>query len=529
MGKLNWLNGFGLFGSKSDKPKEEVTEEISNTTLNDLTKELIQTSMPRNLLFGASTQKTFDSISRDVEYLQRHEMYEDPFTREMVKVIIARAIGVTHSDVLPFQLSISKKAGIKDNIKKVLNKELEFLEKKIMKSLFSVIMDSQFYGDGYTAIMLEEGEGITSLVYNFSTKPFNITSFVTNKGNQVAHEVSTNTSMFQTKQSKINSTGRHYVSPAKVARMNAQPNGIMNIQSENIIAVENMNAFSDKEVPYEDFVYGGVVEGCLDSFHNYKWAVNSLSAMRISSAMIERFITHSLEATSENERKLLKEALETKIKVVRDMVRTRVDEKDPSVLVANHFIPTTSDNTNAVQIQESTPQFNQQIDDILFHIKRYIGDIGFNIDMTPFSESMIGGGEKDGVVQNSLQMDTQGEQIRSSIRSYIEHIVSVHFLSKYNMDINTDFLVIDFVATVNKAKIDAETQRMESIANVSQISAILMEMKSMQLEDNPNTRIFLNEILKDTISNTSSDKEEMIEAMIEYILAPLPTPPAGEE
>ena len=526
MGIKNWLS-FGKFGAKADSETVEATEDISKNTLDELSRELIQASMPRNLLFGASTQKTFDSISRDVEYLQRHEMYEDPFTREMVKVIIARAIGVTHGDVMPFQLSISKKSDMKDNIRKLLNEDLEHIEKVINKTLFPTVMDSQFYGDGYNAIMSEEKEGITSLVYNFSTKPFNITSFVTNKGNSVAHEVSTNTGMLVNRKQRVNSTGRSYVSPARVARMNAQANGIMNIQSENIVAVENMNAFSDKEVPYEDFVYGGVVEGCLDSFHNYKWAVNALSAMRISSSMVERFITHTLESTSEAERTLLKLALENKIKAVRDAVKTRVDEKDPSVLVANHIIPTTSENTNSVQIQESTPQFNQQIDDIMFHIKRYIGDIGFNIDMTPFSESMIGGGEKDGVVQNSLQMDTQGEQIRSSIRGYIEHIASIHFLTKYGMEINTDFLIIDFTSTINKAKIDAETQRMEAIANVSQISGVLMEMRGLQLEDTPETKIMLSELLKDTISNTSSDKEEILEAMVKHILTQPKEPVEG--
>ncbi len=525
MGKLNWLS-FGLFGDKATE--EAPTEEISKNTLEDLSRELIQSSMPRNLLFGASTQKTFDSISRDVEYLERHEMYSDPFTREMVKVIIARAIGVTHGDVMPFQLSISKKSGINDKIRKVINEDLEHLERTINKTLLSVTMDSQFYGDGYTAITAEEKEGVKSLIYNFSTKPFNITTFVTNKGNTLAHEVSTNTNMLATKKQNMNGTGRHYVTPLKVARMNAQPNGIMSIQSENIIAVENMNAFSDKEVPYEDFVYGGVVEGCLDSFHNYKWAVNALSNMRISSSMIERFITHTLESTSEKERKLLKEALQAKIKSVRDAVKKRVDEKDPSVLVANHIIPTTSENTNSVQIQESTPQFNQQIDDIIFHIKRYIGDIGFNIDMTPFSESMIGGGEKDGTVQNSLQMDTQGEQIRGTIKAYIEHIASIHFLTKYGMEIDANFLVIDFTSTINKAKIDAETQRMEAISNVAQMSGIMMELKGLVLEDNSKTRIMLNELLKDTIANTTSDKEEVMEAMITHILTK-PVEPKEEE
>ncbi|WP_294959203.1 hypothetical protein [Sulfurovum sp.] len=525
MAKKNWL-GFGLFGKKAEEEKTQ-TEHVDHNTMEELTRELIQSSMPRNLLFGATTQKTIDSISRDVEYLNRHEIYNDSFTREMVKVIIARAIGTTHNDTLPFQLSISKKANIKESVRELIKEDLSHIEHMVEYQLMAVTMDSQFYGDGYTAIESEQGKGITDLIYNFSTKPFNITSFMTNKGNTVAHEVSANISLFSSKKQNLASNGRNYVSPARVARMNAKPNGVMNIQAENIISIENMNAFADKEVPYEDFVYGGVVEGCLDSFHNYKWAVNALANMRISSSMIERFITHTLESTNEKERKLLKAALENKIKAVRDAVKKRVDEKDPSVLVANHIIPTTSENTNSVQIQESTPQFNQQIDDILFHIKVYLADIGFNIDMTPFSQSMIGGGEKDGVVQNSLQMDTQGEQIRGAIRGYIKHIVSVHFAIKYGMEIDTRFLVVDFVSTINKAKIDAETQRMEAIGNISQIGGVITELKSQQFEDTPANRTMIQELMKDTISNTATDKEEVISAMIDHILTP-PKEPEGE-
>ena len=527
MAKNKWLN-FGIFGKKADTENNIDEGSVNDEkAIQDLTHELIQASVPRNLLFGAISQKTFDSVTRDVEYLKRHEMYSDSFTREMVKVIIARAIGVTHGDIMPFQLSISKKAGVNDKVKAVLNDDLEHIERVISKTLFPVIMDSQFYGDGFTAIQHGEGVGVTGLVYNFSTKPFNITPFVTNQDNTIAYEVSANTNLLSSKR-KFSSTGRQYVPPMRVARMNAQSNGIMDIQTEHIMTVENMNAFSDKETPYEDFVYGGVVEGCLDSFHNYKWAVNALSNMRISSSMIERFITHTLDSTSESERKLLRMALENKIKAVRDAVKKRVDEKDPSVMVANHIIPTTSENTNSVQIQESTPQFNQQIDDIMFHIKRYIGDIGFNIELTPFSDSMLGGGEKDGSVQNSLQMDTQGEQIRKAIKGYIEHIAKIHFLSKYNMDIDTNFLNIDFTSTINKAKIDAETQRMEAISNVQQIGGTIDQLKASQYQDTPETRIMLTELLKDTISNTSKDKEEMLEAMISHILTK-PEEPQEEE
>ncbi|MFT7880437.1 MAG: hypothetical protein ABXS91_08595 [Sulfurimonas sp.] len=524
MSKLHKLS-FGLLGTKA--PEETVDEEVSENTIQGLMQDLIQSSMPRNLMYTATTQKSFNSVSRDAEYLERHEIYQDSFTREMVKVIIARAIGVTHDGVLPFQVTVSKEAGLNDKIEEVVKKDLNSLTKMINKNLLEVVMDSQFYGDGYAAIETGDDGGINNLIYNFSTKAFNITPYVTNKGTDVAFEVSANTKLIGGKQRK-SGNGRVYVSPHRVARMNAQSNGIMELQADNIIAIENMNAFSDNETVYEDFIYGGVIEGCVDSFKNFKWAVNSLANMRISSSMIERFITHTLDSTSEAERKILKQALEAKIKAVRDAVKERSETKDPTAMIANHIIPTTSDNTNSVSIQESTPQFNQQVDDIMFHIKVYLGDIGFNIDMTPFSQSQIGGGEKDGVVQNSLQMDTQGEQIRGAIAAYIEHIVSVHFLSKYQMEIDLDYLDISFSSTINKAKIDAETQRMEAISNVQQIGSIIDQYKQSGFQDTPDNRVMLKNLLKDVVSNTSGDKETIIESMVNHILSK-PKEPTGEE
>lgn len=521
MGVLNKIS-FGLLGEKSKDPILEGEQTSKDKAeIDDLARELVQSSMPRNLAYSAATQNTFTSITRDAEYFQRHEIYRDSFTREMVKVIIARAIGVTHDTVTPFQLSVSREANLNEKMEELIKEEFKKLIKIIDKNLLEVIIDSQFYGDGYTAIAANTENGVYDLFYNYSTKAFNITPYRTNRGRDIAYEVSANTNLLgkKSRTGQINSGGRYYVTPHKVARLNAQSNGIMQLQTEHLASIENMNVFSDKELPYEDFIYGGVIEGCKDSFDNYIWAVNSLANMRITSSMIERFITHTLESTSETERKLLKAALEKKIKDVRDAVKERMITKDPTPLIANHIIPTTSNNVNSVQIQESTPTFNQNIDDIMFHIKRYIGDIGFNIELTPFGSGQIGGGEKDGAIQNSLQMDAQGEQIRRAVASYITHIIHVHFLSKYNIEINMDYLVIEFTSTLNKAKMDAETQRMEAISNIQQFGGVVDQLKQSGFKDTPDTKVMLREMLRPVIANTSQDKETMLDALVDHILA----------
>ena len=511
-------------GSNVDNTQDtEALHKLARQLSSDLT------SLPRNLLYGASTQQAFTSVSRDTEYIKRHELYQDPFTREMIKIIITRAIGVEHNNTIPFTLELADQSDIKSEpAKELLKEELNHVVKIVKESLFELCMDSQFYGDGYTAIKGEKGRGIERLIYNFSTKPFNVTPYVSNFSENKIFEVSPNEALLGKKATQqITDMGRRYVSPFRVARLNAQSNGIMELQSTSALQLHKMNAFNDEETIYEDIVYGGVTEGCHDSFENFKWAINSLANMRISSSVIERWIIQNLEATSENERKLLKQALETKIKATRDKLKEKVDTKDPTANIITHTIPTTTDGTNGVQIQESNIQFNQQIDDILIHIKRYLGDIGFNIDLTPYSDSQRGGGERDGVEQSSLQMEIQGEQIRGAIHGYIQHIISVHFFLKYGKKINLDMIEISFISTINKAKIDAETQRMEAINNTQQITGLLAELKEAGYEDNGDNRKMLAVMLDDVVIQTAQDRDETIKAMVNHILTK-PKEPQGE-
>jgi len=526
MGLFDKITGF--FQSSEDVLLGDI--ESSNNTdseqeveaLHKLARQLSSdlTSLPRNLLYGASTQQAFTSVSRDTEYIKRHELYQDPFTREMIKIIITRAIGAEHNNTVPFTLALADDSEIKSKpAKELLQEELKHIVKIVKGSLFELCMDSQFYGDGYTAIKGEKGRGIEKLIYNFSTKPFNVTPYVSNFSENKIFEVSPNEALLGKKAThQITDMGRRYVSPYRVARLNAQSNGIMELQTTSALQLHKMNAFNDEETIYEDIVYGGVAEGCHDSFENFKWAINSLANMRISSSVIERWIIQNLEATSENERKLLKQALETKIKATRDKLKEKVDTKDPTANIITHTIPTTTDGTNGVQIQESNIQFNQQIDDIMIHIKRYLADIGFNIELTPYSDSQRGGGEREGTEQSSLQMETQGEQIRGAIHEYIQHIVSVHFFLKYGKKINLDMIEINFISTINKAKIDAETQRMEAINNTQQTTGLLAELRDAEFEDSEENRKMLTIILDDVVIKTAQDRDQTIETMVNHIL-----------
>ena len=516
--------------SQHIKGQKSEIEDFRDTEQFNLLNQLYSNSVPRGVL-SASVNDTIGLESRDKEYLIRHEMYNDTFTREMIKVIIARSIGTTHDNIKSFTLTLAKGLELSDTYKESINKELAGLVDIIDKNLLEVTMDSQFYGDGFAKRVISREKGVEGLICNFSTKPINIVPIVTNKGNAVAFEVSPNKGLIEKPSSyssqSYEDNGRRYVSEIEVARLNSPSNGINKLNSENFLQIDNMNVFDERETPYEDTIYGGIMEGCEESYRNYNWAIQALVNRRIASSVIERFIIHNLANVSGDDRAMLKNALEKQIKSVQDNIKKRVDTKDPNLMTANHLIPTTGDGVNTVSIQESSPDSSglTSAEDIMIHIKRYIADIGYNIEMTPFGSQSIGGNERDGVIQNTLSMDVQGEQIRKGIRQYVLDTVKVHFLAKYDMEIDLSQIEVNFTSVLNQAKLTAEQQRLETLSNTQQLGAVLEQYKAMMLPDSEESKTFLTELLEPLIPQTSKNKEIQIKAMMNLIL----TPPKEEE
>ena len=480
-------------------------------------------SVPRGVA-TSNTDLLYQREDRESYYAQQQEMYRDTFVRELVKVIIVRAIGTTHDNIKPFQIAIDNEAKLNDNYKKQILKECKYLEKLIDKNLLDIVMDSQFFGDGYSRVVFEKGKGVTKLLRNISTKPFNITPIVTNKGNIVAYEVGNFFDRVKKNDLYQASKGRFYVNPYVVARMNSEGNGLNSITPEQINSINNLNLFVEDETPYEDSTNGGVMEGTYDDYVNFKWALSSLINTRIGASVVERFIIHSLNSVSDNERKELKTALENQIKTTLSSIKDRVDNKSADILIANHIIPTTQDGTNSISIQESNtnnPSL-QSVEDIMIHIRKFLGAIGFNIEMTSFAGMSIGGHERDGVVQNSLQMDAQGTQIRKAIRDYVLQIIKTHFLSKFGTEIDLEIFDIRFQSVLNQAKLTAEQQRLEAITNLQQVLAIIEQIKPLGIPDNEQGRITVRAILEDIIATTTENKEVVIDSLVEAVFTKPP-------
>ncbi len=483
-------------------------------------------TIPRNLFNNyAIQQRSVATYSRDTEYAQRSEMYADTFVREMVKVIINRAIGTSMNDVRPFSILL-KDGVVSDKFESIISDELKDLEKLIDEELNDVLLDAMFFGDGFSKIEMEQGKGVTDLLRNISVKPVNITPIISNKKREIAYEVGGLEGAVGKQETTMTQQSRTYVAPIHIARLNAKGNGFESVSSEQSINLSRLNLFNDNETIYEDGIYGGVMEGVFNDYCAFVWALKSVSNTRKASGILERFITQSLGSASDTDRKVLKKSLEARLKATINELKDKMNNNNPEPIIANHVIPTTGDNVNSINIQESNPNFQGllTIEDIMLHIRKFCGSIGFAFDSSAFSQT-IGGGEKDGLVQNSLQMDAQGVQIRKATRGYIKSIVKAHFLSKYDLDINDKYITIDFQSVLNSSKMIAEQQRMEAVSNTQQMFGILSEIKGFGFSDSEESRKHLASILKDALPQTMTDKEEALIFLVNEALKP---PPAEE-
>jgi ribosomal protein L13 len=494
-----------------DTELKEIEKQMSGLNmLNDL----LSYSMPRQL--GYTTNVKLELTARDVEYMQRHEMYRDKFTRLMVSLIIKNAIGASVTNNIPFQIKLDKDVELPKNIEELLKEEFDYLEKLIAKDLNTVILDSQFYGDGYVYKHIEDKKGITKLINNYSTKAFNITPIVTNKANTIAYEVSNDSSKaIFSNTSKFtnigNASGRRYVVPFIVGRINAKKT-IEEPTLEQFAHIDNMNVFLEDELPYEDNVHGGVVEGAYEDFINFRWAIKALANTRVASSIVERFIIHNLGDLAKDEKDTLKKALEKVLKDQIDAVKERQKNKNPDVLISNHIIPTTGDNaTNSVSIQESNPSFAgfQNIDDIMLHIKKFLGSLGFTIELTPFGSGSVGGMERDGQIQNSLSLEESADNIREATADYIKDIVKTHLIAKHNMNIDENILKVEFTSVINHSKVVAEQQRVEHITNTQQLLGIIDQLKAQGWEDTEENRKVVESTIYSMLPQDEDEREEI--------------------
>ena len=523
---------------KNDEVKSEDLDKLRNEIKNlELLNTYYSGSMPRNLFFSANINGAITAIDRDDELSKRDVMLRDAFVREMVKIIVVRALGSNLNSSKYFDLSIDDDIELEEQYEKLLKKEFEWIEKVINKELIDMSLQSQFYGDAYAKVIFEKNKGVTKLQRNYSTNPFNITPIMTNKGETLAYEVSLDSYKFtNAKTNKFNNSSilnlknsRYYVAPINIARINAKGNATDVITTSQYATLDNMNIFADDERVYEDSVFGGIVEGVYEYYVNYKFALTSLANTRIASSVVERFVIHNLQGVGDTEKRLLKQALEKQLKDTLDAVAKKTTDKDPHLMVANHLIPTTGEGTNSVSIQESNlaPANFQNVSDLEVHLKMLIGALGYSYQMTAFADAQSGGREREQYADSSYILDSRATEIRNSATEMILSVVKTHFLAKFNLDIDTSIIKVRFQSVVNRDKVEQESRRVEAISNSQMVLSIIEQYRNMKLEDNELNRKMLKSSMKDLVPPDTEDFDEMVDAYVEIILTPAPQEEGG--
>ena len=507
--------------------KIPTTSSLRNQSANllqDIHEELRTLSMPRSLQLNQARHNK-QAKTRDAIYMEREEIFKDKSVREMVKLIIKR------SQITPFYIRIQRGV-IDDKIVDEIQGNFEYLQKIIEKDLLEVTIESQFLGDSYIAIRVEEDKGIVQLTHNFSTKAFNVTPIVSNWGREVAYEIDRNiTGGYTTKQYKRpkNNAERTYLNPIYISRMNALSSGIRTPTVTSLLDAEKMNAWAEEQ-PYEDLIYGGVVEDCLESYRKFRWALNALSNVRTGSSYIERFIMMHMQDTSTKERQQLREALRTNLATVRKRIDAKQSSLDPSVSVFDYIIPTTGANAKgSIDIQESSPSLEalQSIEDINIHIKKFMADLGFNINLTPYGDSQEGGGEDGGFTQKSLIMESTGEQIRQAVSDYILKIVKVHILGKYGIEFEEDIISVEYAGVVEMARVADEINRMEALNNAQNFWGFISDLREQRFKDTPKIREMLIDQIRPKMERHTQDKDDSLMVIVDHVLTPEPIEEEG--
>ena len=515
---MNFIDGLKKMFSNSNEPTSDINTEAINSE--KLFNHVTQSNSPLSLTFN--NYSISKPKSREQEIQERLDMYGDAFVRGIIDVKIGHALGATDSTSIPYKIEIKQDLEIIDEYKEVINKELKDIRNKTLGCIKTVAKDAEALSKGFVVVDAKSGVGIKEIIYNNTTSIRYMNEIKNNFSKTVAIEVAIESKRTREKD------GKKYVSPDVVVCLNAESNGFTELQGNTLLQIEQMNPFSGEETFYEDFIYGGSFEGVFDHYNKYVWALEALFNARVSSSVIERFIVHNVDGLGADEVLTLKESLLNQIKRAGERLKQKVSKLDPSANTMTTYIPTMGD-VNSVRIEDSDKNYNLSIDDILIHIKTFIGAIGYNLALTAYGDNQRGGEEEDGIENKSIIMDSQSDRIRDGVTKFLKELCKIHFKYKYlgesSFELDTDMIDVTFVSVTNKTQLLAETQRLQSINNSQQLGSILEQYKGLGLEDTENTRIFLASMIKSILPQNEENIDLIIKSHIDYIL----TPTANEE
>lgn len=487
----------------------------------------------RNLLsslFDTSYSSINQNVVRKLEtkslkLSRRMELFDDPFTRNVVGMTIIRSLGSDTEGRVPYMLEI--KDGFTNAVKAKLQIEFDDIKELIDEEISEVILDSQILGDGYTKLDIELGKGVVGIKKDIRFSPMTITPIKHFKTSKViafrvnplsSSIINTLDTRKRHKNKGIAVNNSLFLMPFSIARANGVRRTLEKLTVEQYTEIQRLeNITSDFVI--EDNLYGGVCDEVYNYYLDYLYAINALADTRISSSVLERFITHDLDELNQEKKQKMVDSLTKGLMSAIDAVRKKIANRDTRLSIVTHILPTTNSNgTGGISIQDSQPsaQGLQNIEDIMFMIKKYCVALGFPFKSTEFGEEVGAGAKEDSTIQQSILLEIHAQSIRNTTEAYIRDIINKHIKMKFGIKLEKKDYTVSFSSSINHAKALKSAQAVEVLTESVQFLGLIEQVKMQNLEDTPANREMLKEFLKDSMTK----KETYLDSWIDIILAP---------
>ena len=488
------------------------------------------------------------------EYTWRSEASKDGLIKSIISAHYVNAVGVEDETRPNISVHTNKEYRDKapEDFNKFLDTEAENVVTMLNSKLSFLAKDALAFGDGYLAIRGEVGKGITGMVYNLGSKPWSVTPFKSNfhdvdvgyaitaqkykKNRGIVNKSEVNENQYAS--SLMNNSNATFLKSLEYASGSNQDvfvlrldlnDGTLETQEFNDIYLDSYNPFSAEESYYQDSIHSGLLEGQKDAFDKYKGSIDASYSKKIASSIVERFVTISMNHTSVKERLKLKNEM-TKLIMNADRHRKgKIDDMDADASVMTHIIPTTGDSaTGAVDINESSLDFKDDMEDIMFHAKNLIGGMKFHPQYTAYSDNSEGERQEDSVARTSEQMEEVGGALRSSISKMYRKAIAIHFWLLGNKEIKDDIWEVEYNAITVQSKKEQEYDRLENLNNQSQFNDMVINLKDMFSSDNEKNRYLAREMIKDSVPLNIRNREEFLDNIVEVVFEAPPPMEEGE-
>ena len=450
------------------------------------------------------------SRTRQTEYLWRAKATKDGLVKSIISAHLINAIGVKDTERPNISIHVDNDK-IKDkSVREFLNKEADTVCKLLNKKLSFFAKDALAFGDGYISIRGEKGKGITSILYNLGSKPWHILPFKANIiDNDIGYLVAN-----QFVEAIDNNRAGQYIF---VGRMNLE-DGSLELQEYVDTFKDVYNPFAKNLAYYTDSIHGGLLEGQKEAYDKFIGSINSSFEKKIASAIIERFITVAMNHSTVSERTTMKDTITKMIQITDKHRRGKIDKEDNSPSIVTHVVPTTSDNaTGGLDIQDSSIDFKDDMQDVILYAKRLIGGLKFHQEFTVFSDAQEGERRQDSLARTSEQMEEVGAGVRDAITSLYKQVLKAHFSMMGNRIPKGDIWKVQFNAVTTQSKKEQEYDRVENLNNTSQYMDLISSIREMKLERTDANERLVEAFLRDSVPLNITNKDEYLEDVIELV------------